>query len=110
MDLLASDRVRVSVKAGTESVEKTLAAVDGVGEVLHVGPDTNHDGYELWTVRVTGEGGAEEPIVTAVVQAAGRAGWSIASIGTDTRNLEQVFRDLMSAHVAREGSAGDGAS
>ena len=30
-----------------------------------------------------------------------RAGWSVASVSADTRNLEQVFRDLMSAHVAR---------
>ncbi|TFH24240.1 MAG: ATP-binding cassette domain-containing protein [Myxococcales bacterium] len=112
-DLLASDRVRVSVKTGTEAVEKTLAAVDGVGEVVRVGPDINHDGYEIWTVRVTGAGGndsAGEPTATAVVAAAGRAGWSVASISTDTQNLEQVFRDLMSAHVAREGSPGGGPS
>ena len=102
-DLLASDTVRISLAAATADVEKTLSGVDGVGQVRRLGPDTGHDGYEIWTARFT----SAQPPTPAIVQAAGRAGWKVASISAETQNLEQVFRDLMSAHVARRETAGD---
>ena len=38
------------------------------------------------------------------------AGWSVASVSAETQNLEQVFRDLMGAHVVREGAGAGAAS
>lgn len=110
-DLLASNRVRISLRAGTADVEPTLSSIPGVEAVLPTGADAGHNGYELWTVRCSPESSerspehSSEPISAAVVAAAAEAGWSVASVTAETQNLEQVFRDLMSDHIARRSAA-----
>ncbi len=106
-DLLASNSVRVSLRTGTTGVEPTLASIPGVEAVLPTGADAGNNGYELWTVRCSpaSSESSAEPLSAAVIAAAAQAGWSVASVTAETQNLEQVFRDLMSDHIARRSAA-----
>jgi ABC-2 type transport system ATP-binding protein len=105
-DLLASEHVRLSATGGGNGFSKALEAVDGIDSALHLGPDPRHPGYELWSLACT----TDVAPTAEIVAAATSAGATVASVGAETRSLEQVFRDLMEEHIARHAVvAGQGA-
>ena len=95
--LLATDRVGVSLPSGAAAVSQTFMKVPGVSGVRHVGVDHALAGYDLWELECdAGRNPSPE-----VIKAAAAAGLELGRVSPLAPSLEQVFRDLMDAHVTR---------
>jgi ABC-2 type transport system ATP-binding protein len=97
-ELLASNRLRLSLSDKADGVEARLGAIEGISSVTRSGPDPVRAGHELWSIAWSGDA----PPTPAVIQVAVEAGWEIGDIATETPSLEQVFGELMEEHVERK--------
>jgi ABC-2 type transport system ATP-binding protein len=95
-DLLASDRVRLSIADGAGNVESTLGGIEGVREVATAGADPRRAGYQQWSLACT----SSTPPTPEIVRAAVAAGWDIASVSLESQTLEEVFRELIDRYAA----------
>jgi ABC-2 type transport system ATP-binding protein len=95
--LLASNRLIVSIAAGTTGVEAALQTLPGVSGVRALGPDAAHPGFERFVVE---HGGDPQP-GPAVARVVRERGWSVAAIAPESRTLESVFEELQEQHIAR---------
>ncbi len=100
-DLLASNRVELSLPKTAEQVESRLGALETVTSVSLKGPDPGRSDYEVWAVECKNG----SPPVPDLIRAATEAGWEIGGIGAETPSLEQIFSDLMEEHVSRRRAA-----
>jgi ABC-2 type transport system ATP-binding protein len=95
-DLLDARRVKLVLAPGAKDVVRTLGGLKGVVEVVALPPE---DGNDAWAVRHEGDAAP----VPAIVEAATKAGWTIASVAPDRRTLQTVFEELQQQHIARRG-------
>lgn len=94
-ELLTSAEVRLQLAPGATKVEATVGKLAGVTAVT-AGPAD-----DTWRVKFDGE-----PPVPAILDAANTAGWQVRGVAPVQPSLENVFRDLMTAHVeAQKGAA-----
>ena len=100
-ELLASQRIRLSLADDATGVQATLRDVPGVEEVTRVGPDDALSGHTVWVL--TCAPGALP--TSAVLRAALGAGWSVGAVTPEVLTLDGVFRRLQREHVQRVGVA-----
>ncbi|MCB9668410.1 MAG: ABC transporter ATP-binding protein [Alphaproteobacteria bacterium] len=93
-DLLRTDRILISAKG--DGIAATLAALPGISAVSALGEDARNPGYSRFSATAADPSPA---MVGAVLDLAGRNGWSVASIGQEERTLETVFKELQQAHA-----------
>ncbi len=103
-ELVASDRVRLSLAADASDAESRLAAVPGVLGVTARGPDPRDRRFGLWSVSC--EPGA--PPVGALIDAARGAGFEIGAVAPETRTLESVFEELQQQRASELLASGEG--
>ena len=96
-DLLASQRIRLSLTDDAQSVQRVLLDVPGVGEVTALGADEQLTGHTVWALSCTGEALP----TSAVLRAALDAGWTIGAVTPEVQTLDGVFRRLQREHIAR---------
>jgi ABC-2 type transport system ATP-binding protein len=94
-DLLKSNRVRLSLASGSAGVSERLSAVGGVEAVVRMGIDAARPGFDVWSLTCK----SPTPPTPAIVRAAAEAGWEVGSVAAEAPSLEQVFRELMTAHA-----------
>jgi ABC-2 type transport system ATP-binding protein len=99
--LIASNTVQLSVKAGAEGVQSKLSAIKGVCEVQPLGSDERIPGHQAWAIDCE----SETPLTPTILSTALEAGWTIGSIGPRVRTLDGVFKQLQRDHVARQRGA-----
>jgi ABC-2 type transport system ATP-binding protein len=95
--LLATDRIAISVPSSAPAVAQTFMRVAGVAGARPVGADLSLKGFDLWELEC--EPGANPS--PEIIKAAAAAGIELGRVAPQSPSLEQVFRDLMDAHVAR---------
>jgi ABC-2 type transport system ATP-binding protein len=93
--LLGSGTLRVEF-ADAGPPEASLVEAPGVEHVQRLPSD---DDRAIWRL-VAADGGSPDP--TDVATYAVRRGWALRSIGPERRTLDQVFREMESAHVAAQ--------
>jgi len=91
-DLLASDVIRVKVKAEDDTVANRIRAVEGVRKLARVG--TSGD-YTEWTF----EAATTADPIPEIVAVGVAAGWSFGGVAREHRTLETVFKQLQQEHV-----------
>jgi ABC-2 type transport system ATP-binding protein len=96
--LLATDRIGVSLPASASAVSQTFMKIPGIRGVRHTGQDFSLEGFDQWELEC--DAGANPS--PEVVKAAAAAGLELGRVSPLAPSLEQVFRDLMDAHVTRE--------
>ncbi len=92
-DLLRSDTVRLVVSGIDGAATSLLGAVEGVVSVAMKGV-SDHAVFSMTT-----EAG-QDPI-PAIVSLAAVQGWNVHEVAPVTRTLEDVFKELQAAHIAR---------
>lgn len=95
-ELLASNKVRLSLPEELEAPGATLENIEGVRSATKLGSDPARKGYVQWTLTCSGD----VPPVPAIVKATAQAGWDVGAVAAETPSLEQVFRELMERHVS----------
>lgn len=98
-DLLTSDTVHLVTDA-TEGVEEKLSKVAAVQSVTRI-KNGAPAGFATWSLAT--DHGSE--VIPEVVTLAGAAGWKIASVAKEHRNLEAVFRQLQADYVSKHRDA-----
>jgi ABC-2 type transport system ATP-binding protein len=90
--LVASDVVRVSLRARAADVEARLSQLAGVRNVTARGVDPRDGDFAVWAAEC--EPGALA--VGAIIEAARTEGWEIGAVAPESRTLESVFEELQS--------------
>ena len=98
-ELLSTNVVRLSVD-GEPDVEGVIGSMDGVVDVSY---QVQSQERGCWRIECEDN----RHLVPAISRAAHDAGWTVNEIRAETPSLEQVFRDLMSAHVHQTQGAGE---
>lgn len=102
-ELVASDVVRVSLAPpeggdgrAADDVARRLGAIDGVGSVTARGSDPRNRRFNTWAVQCAP---GSSP-VSAIIDAARAAGFTIGAVAPESRTLESVFEELQSRRAS----------
>jgi ABC-2 type transport system ATP-binding protein len=105
-DLLERKRIVMEVESATlgdlDAAQAKLEALAGVQSVTREASQTAGD-----TTRFVCKRTSDVNPVPAILEIGAGAGWRIHSIAPDHHTLEDVFRDLHAAHVARQSQGAD---
>ena len=107
--LVGGEAVRLVVQGPRDLSEarRALSRVARAGEVSLAAP--SEGGLSLRVSLREGAQGSVGDLAADLSSAAVAAGWRVLAVGPDARSLEEVFRELMRAHVARVAEGGAGA-
>lgn len=96
--MLASDRLHLTIGGSTKGAAKAIAALDGVEKVV---TEVSNDGRTRFRLKLAT--GAEPG--PKLAELAAEKGWAVYELAPFKPRLEDVFRDLMTAHADSERGA-----
>lgn len=96
--------LRVEGPADLGAARRALSSVARAGEVTLAAREG--DVLSLRVPLKEGAAGSAADLAADLSAAAVGAGWRVLAVGPDARSLEDVFRELMGAHVARVAAGG----
>ncbi|MDJ0766622.1 MAG: ATP-binding cassette domain-containing protein [Myxococcota bacterium] len=96
-DLLAADTVILSIPEDAQGAADKLRTLESVTTARMLGADPQRPGFTILSLQYQGD----TPPIPEIAALANETGWQIGRIAEERPRLEQVFGELMDAHVQR---------
>lgn len=100
--LLDAQKVVLSISEDATDVQQRLEDMKDIKDARRVRLDTNRKGFDIWHVTYRGDTAPIPEMISLATQ----HNWSIGRIAEKKPSLEEVFGELMEAHIEQKRSEG----